>query len=231
MRKILSSLIAALMLSGSAMAQDQPVVVELFTSQGCSSCPPADELLHELSKRDDVVALAMHVDYWDYIGWKDIFGNPAHSERQRAYAKAGKRRMVYTPQMIVNGKEQVVGNRPKDVNDLIARHRATPSEVTLNVARNGGQLKIEASAPASVGGPLTVQLVRYKPEATVDILRGENAGRTMSYSSIVTELSILEEWDTNNPLSLVTPVSGDLPIVVLIQHYEHGPIEAVAHLR
>ena len=101
------------MLSDPAIAQDQPVVVELFTSQGCSSCPPADALLHELAARDDVVALAMHVDYWDYIGWKDVFGNPAHSARQRAYAKAGNRRMVYTPQMIVNGENRLLATGQK----------------------------------------------------------------------------------------------------------------------
>ena len=92
-------------------------------------------------------------------------------------------------------------------------------------------MKIQASAPASVGGPLTVQLVRYEPEARVDILRGENAGLSMRYTSIVTELKVLDEWDTSKPLSLVTPVTGDQPIVVLIQHYEHGPVEAVARLR
>jgi hypothetical protein len=101
-----------IILSAPSLAQDRPVLVELFTSQGCSSCPPADALLHKLARRDDVVALALHVDYWDYIGWKDTFAKAAHSARQRAYAREAGRRMVYTPQMIINGADHVVIGRP-----------------------------------------------------------------------------------------------------------------------
>lgn len=232
MRKIVATLLALVVMSLSVAAQDRPVVVELFTSQGCSSCPPADAFLSELSKRDDVVALAMHVDYWDYIGWKDIFAVPQNTERQRAYARSGGRSMVYTPQMIINGQDHVVGNRPKDVSDLIARHRKDPENVSLGLSREGETLTINADAKPGVGGPLIVQLARYQSEATVAIERGENAGRTLSYSNIVTEFTVLKkEWNTSQPLHLQTTVSGDEPLVVLIQHYEHGPIEAVALLR
>ena len=110
-------------------ADDMPVVVELFTSQGCSSCPPADALLHELSKRDDVIPLALHVDYWDYIGWKDSFAQPAFTARQRGYAQASGRRAIYTPQMIIGGQFDVVGNRPMDVAAIIRCQVLPPSLV------------------------------------------------------------------------------------------------------
>ena len=110
--------------AGIAAAESRPVVVELFTSQGCSSCPPADAFLHELSQRDDVIALALHVDYWDYIGWKDIFAQPAFTKRQKAYAKAGGRRSVYTPQMIIGGQDHVVGTHEENASALIQQHAA-----------------------------------------------------------------------------------------------------------
>ena len=116
--------ILALMLtwSGAIAAAEPgppPTVVELFTSQGCSSCPPADALLKKLDERAGVIALALHVDYWDYIGWKDSFGDPAHAKRQRSYAYFAGSRTIYTPQMIVGGTAAVVGSRPMEVADLI----------------------------------------------------------------------------------------------------------------
>lgn len=227
---LLVALAAPLATPGAARAQDGPVLVELYTSQGCSSCPPADALLHKLAARGDVVALALHVDYWDYIGWKDVFANPEYSARQRAYARVGNRRMVYTPQMIIHGVEDVVGNRPKDVAALIERHRSAPAPVALSVGRQGGELRIEAKADTGATGRAAVQLVRYRPSATVDIRRGENAGRTLTYSNIVTDWKVLQEWDMRSPLSLTVPMQGDQPAVVLIQRNRHGPVQAVARV-
>ena len=113
MNKTVFAFVAFLLsLAIPATAQENPVVVELFTSQGCSSCPPADALMHDLAAREDVIPLALHVDYWDYIGWKDPFGNPAHADRQRAYAAAGNRRTIYTPEMVVGGVTDIVGTQP-----------------------------------------------------------------------------------------------------------------------
>lgn len=216
--------------AGLSQAADRPVVVELYTSQGCSSCPPADALLHELADRDDVIALALHVDYWDYIGWKDSFGARAHADRQRAYARAAGKRMIYTPQMIVGGRDHVVGTKPMELARQIERHHDIPAAVPVVLERRGNKLRV--SAPGGmVSGDLMVQLVRYLPRATVDIRRGENAGRTLTYANIVTELSVIGTWNGKQPLSLETRLKDDGPVVVLIQSKRHGPILGAARLR
>lgn len=215
-----------------ASAQQSPVVVELYTSQGCSSCPPADRLLHKLSDRDDVIALALHVDYWDYIGWKDSFANPAFTHRQKAYAAAAKRRSVYTPQMIVNGQEDVVGTYAMEIADLIMDHSTRRAPVDLSLQRGNSTLEIRARwTRDQTPPPMVVQLVHYIPEETVHIRRGENAGETLTYHNIVNGWQVLEQWDGTAPLSLRTPEDGDRPVVVLVQVEGHGPIVAAAQLR
>ncbi len=206
-------------------------MVELYTSQGCSSCPPADAFLSKLAPRNDVIALALHVDYWDYIGWKDVFADPAYTRRQKAYARHAGRRSVYTPQMVIQGQEDVVGTHPMDVTDLIVKHRGTPRDVALDISRSGDEVVIRAEAGEGAGGPLHVQLVRYTPSAKVDVRRGENSGRTLVYSNIVNEWRHLGEWDTRRPLSLKATAPGDDPVVVLIQEPGPGAIEAAARLR
>lgn len=210
-------------------AQESTVLVELFTSQGCSSCPPADALLRELAGHTDVMALALHVDYWDYIGWKDIFARPENSARQRAYAAADGRRMVYTPQIIIDGTDEVMGTHPKDVAALVEKHRAG-GNVSLDVVRADDGLTIEAHASPGAEGVCAVQLMRYRPHATVEITRGENAGRTLNYTNIVTEITHLADWDMRTPLNLEVPLTGDLPAAVVIQHSRYGPVEAVARV-
>ncbi|WP_375172753.1 DUF1223 domain-containing protein [Pseudooceanicola sp.] len=212
--------------------QDHPVVVELYTSQGCSSCPPADAFLGVLAEHEDVIALGFHVDYWDYIGWRDVFGSPAFSARQKGYARAAGRRSVYTPQMIVQGDRDVVGNHPMDVTDLIQTYRDLPRDVTLTLQRSeGGIVRIRAEALRDPGGPLMVQVIRYQPEASVEITRGENAGNKLTYTNIVTDWQVLGEWDARAPFAAEVPAKGEKPVVVLIQHKGPGPIEAAARLR
>lgn len=231
----ISALISLGLLIGGTAAraqQDAPVVVELFTSQGCSSCPPADAFLSLLAPRDDVIALGLHVDYWDYIGWRDVFGSPAFSARQKGYARAAGRRSVYTPQMIVQGAQDVVGNHPMDVTDLIADYRERPRDVTLLLKRVDGEMvRISAEALRDPGGPLVVQLIRYDPEAHVEIKRGENAGHKLTYSNIVTEWRVVGEWDAQTPYTAEVKARGEKPVVVLIQHKGPGEIEAAARLR
>ncbi|KZY48294.1 hypothetical protein A3731_06810 [Roseovarius sp. HI0049] len=217
-------------LAAPAAAQERPVLVELYTSQGCSSCPAADAFLHKLAEREDVIALALHVDYWDYIGWKDSFARPEYTARQRAYAKVANRRMVYTPQMIINGADHVVGTRPMDVTDLIRKHHGGAAKVALSVAEHPGRLEIDATAAAGTAGTATVRLFRYIPQETVAIKRGENAGKSVSYSHIVTDMDVVADWDMRQPLDIDVPLNGDLPAVVVIQRNSFGPVEAVAKI-
>jgi hypothetical protein len=233
MRAILSAF--AILLAGfgaPAVAQTGPVVVELYTSQGCSSCPPADALFRELARRDDVLPLALHVDYWDYLGWTDRFGSPAYTRRQRAYAAAAHHKTIYTPQVVVQGVEHAVGNRRDDVLELIARagSGARP-EVSLDVVRNGATLMISAEALRAGIGPAFVQLVRYHPEETVKILAGENAGREIVYANIVTFWRPIAQWNGEGRLELRANVSGAEPIVVLVQQEGPGKILAAKVLR
>lgn len=221
--------------ASSAAAGDQPVVVELFTSQGCSSCPPADAFLADMAERDDVIALALHVDYWDYIGWKDSFAQPAFTKRQKGYAYAAGHHSVYTPQMIVGGVDHVMGTRPMAVIDLIRAHAEAPREVSLDLERAvGAKVSIELEALAPVG-VAQVHLVRYRPRATVKITRGENAGRTLDYSNIVTQWTVLARWDGQTPLRLLADAPGQQPVVVLVQDAgdgdDQGAVLAAARLR
>ncbi len=229
--KKLTALIFAAMTALSAPASAQsPVVVELFTSQGCSSCPPADKLMHELAKRDDVIALALHVDYWDYIGWKDEFADPAYSDRQRGYAMEAGRRSVYTPQMIINGTTDIVGARPMDLSKAIAEHAARSTGVTLDVVRRGDVVSVLASS-TQPHPQMLVHMVRYQPERTSKITRGENAGQTLSYAHVTEDWKILREWDGLTQLKIDTPVVGDAPLVVMIQEGRHGAILAAAEIK
>lgn len=217
-------------LASPVTADTTPVVVELFTSQGCSSCPPADDYFYkQLAGRDDVIALAFHVDYWDYIGWKDIHADPAYTERQHTYARAAGHRSVYTPQMIVNGKDHVVGTHPGKVEGLIKTHLNDTSAVNLSIARDGNQLRIKASADTPA--PMQVHVIRYKVAEKVSIKRGENAGRVLTYANIVSEWETVKDWNGRNDLSTNLRVKGDAPIVVLIQHENGGPIETAARIK
>ncbi|WP_342071322.1 DUF1223 domain-containing protein [Yoonia algicola] len=230
MRYLLAALsVFGVLQTTQVLAQNDPVVVELYTSQGCSSCPPADAMLHDLAKRDDVIALALHVDYWDYIGWKDSFGNPAFTQRQHAYARAANATSVYTPQMIINGVDHVVGSRPMQVMDALQAQKEAGSLFDVQLTRSDGGVAI-AVAPGA-GGDYAVQLVRYTPEATVAIRRGENAGRNISYANIVTSWDVIGRWDGRSPLAFEVPAEGDSPIVVILQRSTNGPIVGSGVLR
>ena len=232
MRKLIHCLAACGALAGAApaAAEQVPVVVELFTSQGCSSCPPADALLAELGQRDDVIALALHVDYWDYIGWKDVFAQPKFTKRQKGYAVAGGWRMIYTPQMVINGTDDVVGSRPMKLAEAIQRHMTQPVKVDLDISRNGDVLTIRAENLGQAE-PYEVHVVRYEEEESVRILRGENAGHTLTYSHIADDWTVVDRWNGRGTYEKGVKVQGDDPVVVLLQKPRHGAIVAAARLR
>ncbi|MFW8592872.1 DUF1223 domain-containing protein [Cribrihabitans neustonicus] len=219
-------------------APQPPVLVELFTSQGCAACPPADALLHRLAGREGVLPLALHVDYWDYIGWKDRFADPAHTKRQKGYAQAAGRRMIYTPQMIVMGIDDVMGSDAVQVAEAIARHKDAPRLVSLGLERAGESLLIRLEPRGSrlegiahtgrEAAQLIVQLVRYAPLKTVRITRGELAGRTLSYANVVEDWQLVAEWDGRAPLDLVVPLPGPNRAAVVVQQGAYGPVLAAA---
>lgn len=177
-------------------------VVELFTSQGCSSCPPADKLLAELGARPDIIALAYHVDYWDYIGWPDTFGSPESSNLQRSYASVQKKGRIYTPQMMINGTSDVVGSRRGDVDEILSdAHLSVP----IGLETNDGYLKIDINGDADFDEAV-VWLVTFKDGAEVKIQRGENRGRMLAYTDIVINRQVLGMWEPGKGANIKLPL-------------------------
>ncbi|SEQ23935.1 hypothetical protein SAMN05428969_2352 [Devosia sp. YR412] len=216
--------LAALALPASADSVSRPkAVVELFTSQGCASCPPADALLTSLAEQDDVVALAYHVDYWDYVGWEDTFGEEAYSDRQRAYAKSWGSSRIYTPQMVVNGAKGVVGSRRGEVHGALD-HASMP--LAVDIERHGDMLKIAIPADASLGDAV-VWLVTYLDRADVSIDKGENAGKSMVYTQVVTGRQALGMWEGASGANLKLPLpetlgEGTGGVAILVQQEKDG---------
>lgn len=219
----------ALLMSTPARAGDgHLVVVELYTSQGCSSCPPVDALLAELTTRDDVLPLALHVDYWDYIGWADTFGRPAHTARQKAYVRVAGGGHVYTPQMVVGGVEHLVGYKPMKLADLLVKHRAAMGEVELSAVAEGNMLRITAGPRDGAVLPdrIMIDIVGYTPEAKVAISHGENAGQTITYANIVTSWEHAGRWNGQGRVELSAPMP-DAPRAAVIVQVE-GPRRVLA---
>jgi hypothetical protein len=222
---------AAWSLTGHAVAENVPVVVELFTSQGCSSCPPADEMMTMLTAREDIIALSLHVDYWDYIGWKDEFADPAHAERQRAYAAVAGRRSVYTPEMIVNGQSDIVGAKAMELAMAIEKHKEGARWVLVDLkSREGDVVQVDVTALRDDLRPMDVVMLRYQPTRIARITRGENAGRTLEYLNVAEDWQLLARWDGRAPLSVEANAPGAHPVVVLVQEIDHGPIRGAARL-
>jgi hypothetical protein len=226
------ALLLAFMAGGvSADEAHGPVVVELFTSQGCTACPPADALLGELARHEDVIALALHVDYWDYIGWEDVFARPEFTQRQHAYGHAAGSTVVYTPQMIVGGTERVVGVRPMAVAELVQAHRAAADAVALSVERRGGEYRVEAVAQMPPPRPaMLVQVVSYMPHAEVQIERGERAGSVGEHYNVVTSWQVVGEWDGAAPFSFALVPRSDQPHAVIVQEVGPGVILGAARI-
>ena len=233
MQRTLRAILMAVGLTtlASASTAQGPVVVELFTSQGCSNCPPVDELLGELAQHEDVIALALHVDYWDYIGWADTFANPAFTARQHGYARAAGSTVVYTPQLVIGGEAQMIGHQPMAVFGEIVAHVEAPDPVVLELTRvgEGFVLHAQMQGPAP-DGVMLIHLVRYTPFEVVDIRRGENANQALEYHNIVRDWQVVAEWDGRDEITVDLPQNGSEPHVVIVQEATHGPILAAARL-
>jgi hypothetical protein len=202
-RPLLFSIVSSLAFAPGdpSVTQQSPAslsVVELFTSQGCSVCPAADELLKSYAERSDVIALSLPVDYWDYLGWTDTLASPKFTGRQRAYARTRGDGEIYTPQVVVNGVAHVVGTRRGEIDRAIEGTSRTlaPTRVPLRVWSDTETLTIEAGtavdpATASVG---TVWLAVVQPRADVEVRHGENRGRKLTYYNVVRELTAVGMW-------------------------------------
>jgi hypothetical protein len=182
-------LVAGFMIATAAAAQagEPRAVLELFTSQGCSSCPPADRLVGQFANDPSVVALSVPIDYWDYLGWRDTLANPAHSARQRAYARARGDGQVYTPQIVVNGSADALGSDQAAIERAIAQTDRKSGVMSLPVvlALNNGTLNVSVSGADKAPAGAEVWLCPLAKAVPVAIGRGENRGRTVTYHNVV----------------------------------------------
>lgn len=229
-RSILVALTAAsTLLTGAsvAAAPDKLTVVELFQSQGCSSCPPANAILNGLADRADLLPLNFGVTYWDQLGWKDSFADPAYTARQWEYAKSGGRGNVATPQFIVDGVGVITGSNGRQLAQSIAieGRKASGPDITVD----GGRISIAAGKAAT---PATVWLVRYDPRTrNVKIGRGENGGRILPHRNVVTGLRALGTWNGSaKTFDQPTYKSATERSAVMIQQGTGGPIIAAHKL-
>ncbi len=238
MRKMfVLSILAALSGFGAAgnalaAADKPPTVVELFTSQGCSSCPPADAFLAELAERDDVIAIAFHITYWDYIGWKDPFATSWGTDRQYSYAKVLERGYPYTPQMVVDGKHDAVGSRRGQVaNALVTSMQEADARIPVSLRQDSDELVISLPA-AKLAAPLHLWLVRYSGAHETRVARGENRGATLVNTHIARHMELLGSWsgeakDVRAALPLPDEQGG---VAVWVQERGPGAILGAAKL-
>lgn len=224
--RLAAALAIALAAVGPAAATDRkPVVVELFTSQGCSSCPPANANLALLSNQPGILALSFGVTYWDRLGWKDTFGRKDYTARQAAYEAPLGESGPFTPQMVVGGRASIVGHDLDAVREVVARDAAVPYALAIDL--KPGSATIRAGETPS--GAADVWVVRYDPRAVeVPIRRGENGGRTLPHKNVVHDLALAGRW-TGEALTLsLAPAPSGLRTAVLVQVARGGPILAAA---
>lgn len=231
----LSSPLAAAPATQDTKPAQPLVVVELFTSQGCSSCPPADRFLATLAKRDDVLALSLPVTYWDYLGWKDTLGREAHTKRQQKYARQLGAHQIYTPQIVVDGWTDAIGSRDAEVLGLINQRRDRDQDrlarpvVTLSPGQASNDMHLTISADARYHRHTAdIVLVRFDPRHIVDVGRGENAGRALTYSNVVRDMKVIGTYDgtaqTHSLAMLDQWMDGSQGCAILVQDRRTGRI-------
>jgi len=231
----IASILCATLLSSTIHAEtpmpeiSRPIVVELFTSQGCSSCPPAEALLGHIVNRPDVLVLAFHVDYWDYIGWRDRFSLPISKERQDRYVQALKLASGFTPQSVVDGRVSMVGS---DRDQLVAAFRQKPTGIAVQLSKENDALSISLPE-APTDAKFDVSVITYQQEASTPVPRGENAGHTLKEYNIVRSFQSLSRWDGHAAklsASLAKIPEGANRVAVIVQQKNQGPIIGAATL-
>ncbi len=227
-----TSFAASLALNPAIAAGKGPIVVELFTSQGCSSCPPADAYMEELIKQRNVIGLSLNVDYWDYLGWRDTLGSSEYSRRQRAYAAHRGDGQVYTPQMVINGRTHAVGSRRRYV--AKAMKEVGEASVPMTMRESGSEVVVEVGdRPADVTAQeATIWIAMVVPKVSVEIARGENTGKKISYFNVARKLMPAGSWN-GKALRIALPkkqlfVDGATGCAALLQVGGIGPIIGAA---
>jgi hypothetical protein len=223
--------VLALAAASKALAGEiRPIVVELFTSQGCSSCPPADAVLAKLADRKDVLAISLPVTYWDMFGWKDTLASAANTRRQKAYAASMGHGGVYTPQMIVDGATDVVGSRGGAVDAAIAARKADMIVVPVTVRASPDELHIAVGGGATTSNSATIWLFQILGQASVRVGGGENAGRSLTYRNVVQDVKPVGLWK-GEAVSLDLPRASDTThdsFAVVVQQTGYGRIVGAA---
>jgi len=222
----------SLLVTPAAAQTKSPVVVELFTSQGCSSCPPADAFLGELAKRPDVLALELHVDYWDYIGWKDPFGAREHVERQHGYGASLGQRYVYTPQMVIQGSFDSTGSDRAKVNRKIAQ-AAKLKRLSVTLQRTAAGVRVVMPAAGRIENAV-IWLVVFDSKHDTEVKRGENSGQKLSHYNVVRGMTRIGTW-TGQAVDIMTKASdmaaaGRDGCAVIVQSVQTGRILAAARV-
>jgi hypothetical protein len=238
-----AAILASLPALPAAASGAAPVVVELFTSQGCSSCPPADAYLGELAHKPGIVALAFHVSYWDYIGWKDPYAKPWSIERQRGYTQALDARYLYTPEMVVDGRQDFPGTE-RDTIDRLIDSESTASKIPVTLTEPAKDKYAVAIAASKIKSPATVWLAVFDKKHMTDVARGENEGKTLADFNVVRQWKRIGRYDgqaVTIPFETASPSAPNAPAMsdadqgcaVLIQGDDqpgdgHGPILGAA---
>jgi hypothetical protein len=231
----------------AAMAQTSPItVLELYTSQGCSSCPAADKLFKLYVERPDVLALSFSVDYWDYLGWKDTLASPKFTERQRGYGRSLSNGQIYTPQMVVNGSRHVVGSSRADIDAAVQASRGTNAAQAIKVDASrvdgGIALQVAGGVATQGSGPIAVPLasaiiwlLTVRGQQTIVVKRGENSGHTLTYLNSVRDVVQVGEWGGKSTTIRLpagsAALAGDERYAVLIQRGMQGPLLAAGWVK
>lgn len=202
-----------------------PIVVELFTSQSCSSCPPADKILGQFSKNENVIALSCHVTYWNHLHWKDTLSTEECTNRQRDYARTLQKRGPYTPQMIINGTHDVVGNRSGEINRLINKVQKKEAIAPIGLQLNGEELLIHL--PNTQSSALKLSLFIYGDQHIQSIPSGENRGRTVSYTNPVSEVRALGIWNGKQK-TITLPIEGKAHGYAILAQEKNGYGKVIA---
>ena len=211
-------------LSQSAAAGKELIVVELFTSQSCSSCPPADKLLGQLSKNEDIIALSCHVTYWNHLHWKDTLSREFCTDRQRLYNASLNRSNSFTPQMVINGNLSAVGSRSNDVNKKL--NQAKPIH-KINLSSSSDKLTFELP---NIGQNAKLILIEYIPLHTQSIPSGENRGRTVTYTNPVNNIREIGAWDGSQQIRSIDVKNSASKFAIIAQIGSNGPILAAGKL-